>query len=132
MAPGPRPAPPAVPEGCDRLYADAGVRDVLSRIGGKWTVLVIGLLEAGPVRFNRLRAALPGISQTALTSTLRSLERDGLVRREIALAVPVRVEYSLTGLGVGLSPLLAALRTWTDDHFEDVTASNDSTCPPAT
>ncbi|CAN5212407.1 helix-turn-helix domain-containing protein [soil metagenome] len=124
MAPGPQPGPcPTVPEGCGRLYVDCGMRDLLDRLGDKWTVLVVGLLEAGPVRFNRLRAALPGISQKVLTSTLRSLERDGLVHREVTLDVPVRVEYSLTDLGASLSGPLSALRTWTDGHFGEVFAA---------
>jgi DNA-binding HxlR family transcriptional regulator len=108
------------PVGCVELYASCPMRQVLDRIGDKWTVLVIGLLEAGPVRFNRLKAALPGISQKVLTSTLRSLERDGLVAREVTLAVPVRVEYSLTELGRTLIEPVAALRDWSTSHFADV------------
>ncbi len=126
MVPGPQPGPcPTVPAGCGRLYVDCGMRDLLDRLGDKWTVLVVGLLEAGPVRFNRLRAGLPGISQKVLTSTLRSLERDGLVHREVMLEVPVRVEYSLTDLGGSLSGPLAALRTWTDGHFGEVVAARE-------
>ena len=127
MAPGPQPGPcPTVPAGCGRLYVDCGMRDLLDRLGDKWTVLVVGLLEAGPVRFNRLRAALPGISQKVLTSTLRSLERDGLVHRQVTLEVPVRVEYSLTALGASLSQPLSALRTWTDAHFAEVVTAREA------
>jgi len=99
------------------------MRDLLDRLGDKWTVLVVGLLEGGPVRFNRLRAALPGISQKVLTSTLRALERDGLVHRKVTVEVPVRVEYSLTELGASLSRPLSALRSWTDAHFAEVVAA---------
>jgi len=102
------------------------MRDLLDRLGDKWTVLVVGLLEGEPVRFNRLRAALPGISQKVLTSTLRALERDGLVRREVTLQVPVRVEYSLTPLGRSLSAPLSALRTWTDGHFAEVIEARET------
>ena len=102
------------------------MRAVLDRIGDKWTVLAVGLLETGPVRFNRLKAALPGISQKVLTSTLRSLERDGLVAREVTLAVPVRVEYSLTDLGRSLSAPLAALRGWSADHYCGVVQARDA------
>jgi len=96
---------------------------VLYRAGDKWTVLVIGLLEARPVRFNRLKAALPGISQKVLTLTLRSMERDGLVHRDVQLAVPVRVEYSLTPLGRTLVEPLRGLRDWSTRHFGDVVVS---------
>ncbi len=106
-----------VPQGCNNLYTDCSMRAVLDRIGDKWTVLLVGLLEAGPVRFNRLKAAIPGISQKVLTSTLRSLERDGLVIRDVQLGVPVRVEYSLTELGRSLSGPLAALRDWSTEHY---------------
>lgn len=74
---------------------------------------------------DRLKAALPGISQKVLTSSLRALERDGLVHREVTLAVPVRVEYSLTELGASLSAPLAALRQWTDAQFGDVVAARE-------
>ena len=126
MSPGPRPASCAtVPEGCSELYSDCSMRAVLDRIGDKWTVLVVGLLEHGPVRFNRLRAALPGISQKVLTSTLRSLERDGLVRREVTVGVPVKVEYSLTPLGQTLSTPLAALRDWSAAHYCSVVRARE-------
>ncbi|MGL5857595.1 MAG: winged helix-turn-helix transcriptional regulator [Angustibacter sp.] len=104
-------------------YVDCGMRAVLARIGDKWTVLVIGLLSAGPMRFNRLRAALPGISQKVLTSTLRSLERDGLVERQVRLAVPVEVSYSLTELGYTLDEPLRAVRDWSRRNFDDVEAA---------
>ncbi len=118
MTRGPAPASCAtVPDGCARLYTDSPMRAVLDRIGDKWTVLVVGLLEHGPVRFNRLKAALPGISQKVLTSTLRSLERDGLVSRQVTLDVPVRVDYSLTELGRSLSTPLAAVRDWSAVNY---------------
>jgi DNA-binding HxlR family transcriptional regulator len=102
------------------------MRAVLDRIGDKWTVLVVGLLEHGPVRFNRIKAALPGISQKVLTSTLRSLERDGLVLREVTLDVPVKVAYSLTPLGRSLSTPLAALRDWSAVHYCSVLRAREA------
>jgi DNA-binding HxlR family transcriptional regulator len=127
MSPGPAPATCAtVPDGCATLYTDCSMRAVLDRIGDKWTVLVVGLLEDGPVRFNRIKAALPGISQKVLTSTLRSLERDGLVLREATLEVPVKVEYSLTPLGRSLSTPLAALRDWSAAHYCSVLRAREA------
>ena len=127
MTPGPTPAQcPTVPHGCATLYTDCSMRAVLDRIGDKWTVLVVGLLEHGPVRFNRLKAALPGISQKVLTSTLRSLERDGLVLREVTLEVPVKVEYSLTPLGRSLSAPLAALRDWSAEQYGAIVRAREA------
>lgn len=115
----------SAPTGCEELYASCPMRAVLDRVGDKWTALVIGLLEGGPVRFNRFKAGLPGISQKVLTSTLRSLERDGLVSREVTLAVPVRVEYSLTPLGRTLVVPLGALRSWAVEHYAGVEAARE-------
>jgi DNA-binding HxlR family transcriptional regulator len=114
------------PAGCGELYSSCAMRQVLDRVGDKWTVLVIGLLEGGPVRFNRLKAALPGISQKVLTATLRSLERDGLVLREVQLAVPVRVEYSLTASGRTLIEPLRRLRDWSQEHFAEIDAARQA------
>ncbi len=83
--------------------ADCPTRMVLDRVADKWTVLVLGLLEKGPVRFNRLRRAVEGLSQKMLAQTLRRLERDGLVTRTAFATVPVTVEYALTPLGQRLA-----------------------------
>ena len=80
-----------------------GVASVLSRIGDKWSVLVIMMLGDGPRRFNELKRMIGGISQRMLTLTLRGLERDGLVKRTIFPTIPPRVDYELTDLGRGLS-----------------------------
>src|SRR5215467_12382438 len=82
--------------------AACGLREVLDRIGDKWSALVIAELVAGPRRFRRLQRAVPGISQRMLTLTLRRLERDGMVRRTVFASVPPRVEYELTPLGWSL------------------------------
>jgi DNA-binding HxlR family transcriptional regulator len=93
---------------------------VLDRIADKWTVLTVGALAKKTKRFNQLRRELEGISQKMLTQTLRGLERDGLVRRQVYASVPPKVEYSLTPLGRTLVGLLESLRTWSEHHIESV------------
>ena len=88
------------------------VSEVLSRVGDKWTVLVVSTLGAGPRRFNELRRALGSISQRMLTLTLRGLERDGLVTRTVFPTVPPRVEYELTRLGRSLLEPVSELGLW--------------------
>src|ERR1700716_936019 len=81
---------------------DCGIRDVLDRIGDKWTVLVIVELAKGVRRFRELQRAIPGISQRMVTLTVRRLERDGLVSRSVYPTVPPQVEYELTDMGRSL------------------------------
>lgn len=88
------------------------VSEVLSRVGDKWTVLVVSTLGDGPKRFNELRKALGSISQRMLTLTLRALERDGLVTRTVFPTVPPRVEYALTRLGRSLLEPVSELGLW--------------------
>ena len=92
------------------------VRDMFERIGDKWTLLVVGMLESGPQRFTALRQSVPGISQRMLTLTLRHLERDGLVSRTAFAEVPPRVEYALTPLGSELLPAVTSLAKWALDN----------------
>jgi DNA-binding HxlR family transcriptional regulator len=99
---------------------DCPTRLVLDRIADKWAVLVLGLLGNGPVRFNRLRRQIEGISQKMLSQTLKSLERDGLVSRKVTPTVPVTVEYSITPLGETLSATVDGLRIWAETHIEKV------------
>ena len=87
-------------------------RQVLNRIAGKWTVLIVVALEPRAKRFGELRREVGGISQKMLTQTLRGLERDGLVLRHVKPSSPVTVEYELTPLGRGLVPVLAGLTDW--------------------
>jgi len=87
-------------------------RTILDRIGDRWTVLVVGSLTAGPMRFSELSRRIDGVSQKMLTQTLRGLERDGLVTRTVYPEVPPRVEYSLTPLGRELIPVLEGLHAW--------------------
>jgi DNA-binding HxlR family transcriptional regulator len=95
-----------VPEDC------RAVSEVLSRVGDKWTVLVVSTLGDGPKRFNELRRALGSISQRMLTLTVRALERDGLVTRTVFPTNPPRVDYELTELGRSLLEPVSALGTW--------------------
>jgi len=92
------------------------VADILSRIGDKWTVLVVAALSKGPVRFNELRRTIDGVSQRMLTLTLRGLERDGLVTRTIFPTIPPRVDYELTDLGRTLIDPLAQIGAWANAH----------------
>jgi DNA-binding HxlR family transcriptional regulator len=88
------------------------VSEVLSRVGDKWTVLVVTELGNGPKRFNEIRRSLGSISQRMLTLTLRALERDGLVTRTVFPTVPPRVEYELTRLGRSLLDPVSGLGLW--------------------
>lgn len=107
----------------DVYAADCPTRQVLDRIGDKWTTLVLLLLEDGPRRFSELRRSIVGISQKMLTQTLRSLERDGLVSRTIYAEVPPRVEYALTPLGKTLCTPIAAIVCWSETHIGEVLAA---------
>ena len=101
-------------------------RDLLDRIGDKWTVLVLGeLAEHGACRFSQLRKRLSGVSEKMLTQTLRALERDGLVHRTVYPTVPVRVEYALTPLGQTLREPLKMLTEWSVQHIAEVLAARE-------
>ena len=89
------------------------ISTLLSRIGDKWTVLVVQTLGEGPKRFNELRREIPSVSQRMLTLTLRNLERDGLVNRTVTPSIPPRVDYELTELG-------QSLQTWATDNVEAI------------
>lgn len=96
---------------------------VLQRVGDKWTVLVVTRLGAGPLRFNELRAIIGGISQKMLTTTLRSLERDGFVTRTVFPTIPPRVDYELTDLGRELLEPVRALGDWALKNMARVEAA---------
>ena len=109
---------------CESSQGDL-VRDVFERIGDKWSLLVIGLLQEGPSRFTTLRQTVPGISQRMLTLTLRHLERDGLVSRTAYAEVPPRVEYALTPTGRGLLPHVVELAKWALDNEGTIRAMRE-------
>ena len=96
------------------------ISTLLSRIGDKWTVLVVQTLGEGPRRFNELRREIPSVSQRMLTLTLRNLERDGLVSRTVTPTIPPRVDYELTELGSSLQKPICGLATWAMDHVEAI------------
>ncbi|BCM72261.1 MULTISPECIES: winged helix-turn-helix transcriptional regulator [Streptomyces] len=103
-------------------------RRLLDRIGTKWTSMAVKVLaEAAPgeVRFAELLRRMPGVSQKMLSVTLRSLVRDGLVARRVEPSVPPGVHYRLTGLGLSLETVLAAVRDWAEEHMAEVDRANE-------
>jgi len=96
---------------------------LLSRVGDKWTVLIVGVLGRGPMRFNALRREVGDISQKMLSTTLRNLERDGFVTRTVTPVTPPQVEYALTDLGRGLLEPVRALAAWTLANAEAIEAA---------
>jgi DNA-binding HxlR family transcriptional regulator len=105
-------------EGCE-------VRQILNRIADKWSLLVIALLEKRKLRFTELKKSITGISQRMLTTTLRQLERDGIVARKVFAVVPQRVEYELTPLGATLHETIQALVSWTERNQQAIAAARE-------
>lgn len=100
-------------------------RQILDRIGDKWTTLIIVLLKDEPKRFSELQRQIQGISQKMLTQTLRGLERDGLIHRTVYPEIPPHVEYSLTPLGRTLYEPIAAVVGWARAHIDEVISARD-------
>ncbi|MET0135253.1 MAG: helix-turn-helix domain-containing protein [Kibdelosporangium sp.] len=121
----PLPTPVPVDE-----YEACPVGDVLRRVGDKWSVLVIVLLGRRRHRFNELHRSIEGISQRMLTRTLRGLEHDGLVEREVHPTVPPSVEYGLTPLGETLLHPLSALAEWAMEHGGEIAKARSVTARP--
>lgn len=108
----------------DALSQNCPTRAILGRIGDKWTVLVITALAPHPhLRFSDLRRRIEGVSQKMLTQTLRALQRDGLLWRDVEASVPVTVRYGLTERGISLANVLCVLRQWSYDHIDDILKS---------
>jgi DNA-binding HxlR family transcriptional regulator len=106
---------------------EALVREMLERVGDKWTLLVIEELgSGGEMRFTRLRDRIGNVSQKMLTKTLRDLERDGLVTRRVHPVVPPRVDYKLTRLGEALGEAVCGIWTWVETHMRDVERSRQT------
>ncbi len=102
---------PSVPTKCPLTAA-------LNAVGGKWSLICLYWLDSGTRRFNELRRLMPEISHKVLAATLRNLEREGLICRTVYAEVPPRVEYSISGHGETLRPLLEAVRAWGREHLE--------------
>jgi len=101
------------------------VREVLNRVGDKWSVLVVALLGDGKKRFSELRRTIEGISQRMLTLTLKGLERDGLVTRTVYPTIPPRVEYELTRLGRSLLIPIKQLGDWAAQNREKIQSARE-------
>lgn len=99
------------------------VSELLSRVGDKWTVLIVKALAGKPHRFNELKREIGGISQQMLTRTLKTLERDGMVARTVHATVPPSVDYALTPLGQSLSVPVLGLAEWTFAHLPEIHAN---------
>ncbi|MEU4571256.1 winged helix-turn-helix transcriptional regulator [Nonomuraea sp. ATR24] len=104
---------------------DCGIRDVLDRLGDRWTVLVLVELAKGTRRFRELERAIPGISQRMLTVTTKRLCRDGLVERTVYPTIPPRTDYRLTEMGASLAGMVSALADWSRDHKDAIAAARD-------
>ena len=113
-------------------FPDCPIRNVISRITDKWSLLVLYTLEQKEVlRFKDLWRQIPDISQKMLTSTLRHLEDDGIISREVFTEVPPRVEYRLSERGKTLMPHLDALLTWGLEHFSDIITDRKNHSKPS-
>jgi DNA-binding HxlR family transcriptional regulator len=110
----------------DAFDPECPTRVVLDRIGDKWTVLVIGALDEGSLRFSELRARIGGVAPKVLTQTLRAMERDGLLTRTVHAQVPPRVDYELTPLGASLTGPIATLTDWAETHLGLILASRET------
>jgi DNA-binding HxlR family transcriptional regulator len=108
------------------MAAACPTRQVIGRVGDKWSLLVLYALATGTMRFSQLRSEVDGISQKMLTQTLRGLERDGLVHRHSYATIPPKVEYRLTPLGRSLEGVIATMRDWAYAHIEEITAHRAS------
>ena len=105
----------------DALFPGCPIRNVLSRVGDKWSLLVLySLQHREPVRFKELQRQIPDISQKSLTQTLRKLEVDGFVSREVFPDVPPRVEYSLTPRALSFLPLVENMINWAKENMDEI------------
>ena len=105
----------------NELYPDCPIRNILARISDKWSILILFTLNQSELmRFNALQKNIPGISQKMLTVTLRTLEEDGFVKRQVYAEVPPRVEYSLTDRATSLLPHINSLIMWAKENMDAI------------
>jgi len=124
---------PCEPSGSVSEPSACRAREVLQRVGDKWSMYVIDLLGQGTMRFTELHRSIDGITARMLTVTLRGLERDGIVTRTIHPVIPPRVEYTLTPMGRTLLDSIGRLVTWADSHLPEIDAARatyDAKNPP--
>jgi len=107
----------------DVLAAACPTRQVIGRIGDKWTLLTLFALGDRTLRFSQLQREVEGVSQKMLTQTLRGLESDGFVSRHVHATIPPKVEYAVTPLGASLQQVIAAFRGWAYGHMDDIDAA---------
>jgi DNA-binding HxlR family transcriptional regulator len=108
---------------CDpnqRFASDCPSRLLFDQIADKWSMMVLTVLDAGPLRFNQIKRRLEGVTQKALTQCLRRLERNGVLERRVVPVSPIAVEYEITPLGRTLQPPFVALYAWTMQHLDEV------------
>ena len=111
----------------NELYPDCPIRNILARISDKWSILVLFTLNQSTLmRFNALQKNIPDISQKMLTMTLRTLEEDGFVKRQVYAEVPPRVEYSLTDRAISLLPHINSLITWAKDNMNAILVDREN------
>jgi DNA-binding HxlR family transcriptional regulator len=105
---------------CQHFQVDCPSRVLFDQIADKWSMMVLTVLDSGPMRFNAIKRHLEGVTQKALTQCLRRLERNGLLSRRVIPVSPVGVEYEITPLGRSLQDPFKALYKWTMDHLDTV------------
>jgi DNA-binding HxlR family transcriptional regulator len=105
---------------CAHFSVNCPSRLLFDQIADKWSMMVLTVLDAGPMRFNAIKRQLEGVTQKALTQCLRRLERNGLLSRRVIVTSPIGVEYEITPLGRSLQPPFKALYAWTKDHLDAV------------
>ena len=111
---------------CPRFAADCPSRLLFDQITDKWSMMVLTVLDGGPMRFNAIKRQLEGVTQKALTQCLRRMERNGLVLRRVIPVSPVAVEYEISPLGRSLQQPYEALYAWTLNHVTDVEKARQS------
>ncbi|AQR60968.1 MarR family transcriptional regulator [Brevundimonas sp. LM2] len=105
---------------CQHFDESCPSRSLFDNIADKWSMMVISVLDAGPMRFNGIKRHLEGVTQKALAQCLRRLERNGLVSRRVIMTSPIGVEYAITPLGRSLLGPFRALHVWTLEHLDEV------------